>query len=91
MYLLGAYIDGNDLVPVRFGLKYSKTGNVVLYVVVDQNKIPLNVLEESKKTEVVKTTASLNVKSSASRSVINSIAQIIKFVNSGDLLRYIIR
>ena len=74
------YIDGNDFVPVRFGLKHSRTGNVVLYVVVDQNKIPLSSLTEIKKTEVVKTPAA-NADPEVSRSVTYSIAQIIEFVN----------
>lgn len=86
--LLGGYIDGNNFVPVRFGLKHSRTGNVVLYVVVDQNKIPLSSLIEMKKTEVVKTPAA-NADPEVSRSVTYSIAQIIEFVNSRDLLRYI--
>ena len=87
--LLGGYIDDNDFVPVRFGLKHSRTGNVVLYVVVDQNKIPRSSLTEIKKTEVVKTPALQMQTPEASRSVTYSIAQIIEFVNSGDLLRYI--
>ena len=47
--LLGAYIDGEDIVPVRFGLKYSVRGSTTLYVVVDQNKIPLSWLERIKR------------------------------------------
>ena len=86
--LLGGYIDGNNFVPVRFGLKHSRTGNAVLYVVVDQNKIPRSSLTEIKKTEVVKTPAA-NADPEVSRSATYSIAQIIEFVNSGDLLRYI--
>ena len=86
--LLGGYVDGGYFVPVRFGLKHSKSGKATLYVVVDQNKIPLG---EIKKTEVVKTTAPLREKAatSASRSVTYKISQIIPFVNSGDLLRYL--
>jgi len=87
--LLGGYIDGDDFVPVRFGLKYSKSGNVVLYVVIDQNKIPLSSMTEIKKTEVVKTPALQMQTPEASRSVTYSIAQIIEFVNIGDALRYL--
>lgn len=87
--LLGGYIDGKYLVPVRFGLKHSRTGNTVLYVVIDQNKIPLSSLAEIKKTEVVKTPALQTQTPEASRSVTYSVAQIIEFVNSGDVLRYI--
>ena len=67
--------------PVRFGLKYSRTGNVVLYVVVDQNKIPRSSLTQIKKTDVVKTPALQMQTPEASRSVTYSIAQIIEFVN----------
>ena len=87
--LLGGYIDGNDFVPVRFGLKHSRTGNVVPYVVVDQNKIPRSSLTEIKKTEVVKNPALQKQTPESSRSVTYSISQIIKFVNGGDLLCYI--
>jgi len=87
--LLGGYVDGEYFVPVRFGLKRSKNGITTLYVVVDQNKIPHKKIDENKKTEVVKTTASPIVKSSVSRSVTYSVSQIIPFVNSKDVLRYI--
>ena len=53
--LLGAYIDGEELVPVRFGLKHSRTGTTTLDVVVDQNKVTIENLGETKKTEVFKT------------------------------------
>ena len=87
--ILGAYIDGEELVPVRFGFKHSKNGNTVLYIVVDQNKIPLSSLTETKKTEVVKNPALQKQTPESSRSVTYSISQIIKFVNSGDVLRYL--
>ena len=87
--LLGGYVDGDFFVPVRFGLKRSKDGSTTLYVVVDQHKIPRKSIEKNKKTEVVKTTASHEVKSSVSRSVKYSIYQIIPFVNSKEVLRYI--
>ena len=87
--LLGGYIDGEDFVPVRFGLKHSVSGNTTLYVVVDQNKIKANLLKEKTKTEVLKATDPHEVDSSASRSVTYDIPQILKFVNSKDLLRYV--
>ena len=89
--LLGGFVDGVYFVPVRFGLKHSKNGQATLYVVVDQNKIPLKALEQIKKTEVVKTPAPLRKETatSASRSVKYTISQIIPFVKSKDLLRYI--
>ena len=86
--LLGGYIDGEDFVPVRFGLKHSMSGSTTLYVVVDQNKIGKTLLD-NKKTEVVKATAPHKVATSASRSVVYNISQIIPFVNSKDVLRYI--
>ncbi|MBR2987314.1 MAG: hypothetical protein IKC63_04785 [Clostridia bacterium] len=87
--LLGGFVDGDSLVPVRFGLKHSVTGKATLYVVVDQNAISRKEIEENKKTEVLTTTAPLKADSSAARSVIYSISQIIPFVNSKDVLRYI--
>lgn len=87
--LLGGYVDGKEFVPVRFGLKHSKTGNTVLYVVVDQNRIPLDVLEQKNKTEVVNTAGPIKTDQTVSRSVEYSISQIIPFVKSKDLLRYI--
>lgn len=87
--LLGGYAENEYFVPVRFGLKHSKTGKATLYVVVDQNKIPLKELEQKKKTEVVNDTTSSRKKEMPSRSVEYSISQIIPFVKSKDLLRYI--
>ena len=43
-----AYVDGNALVPVRFGLKHSKSGKNTLYVVVDQSKINVDDLGKTK-------------------------------------------
>ncbi len=90
--LLGAYVDGHDFVPVRFGLKHSKNGSTTLYVIVDENTIgvsDINKIKENKKTEVVKTPALPMQSPEVSRSVIYSISQIVPFVNSKDLLRYI--
>ena len=79
--LLGGYIDGEYFVPVRFGLKRIKGGEVVLYVVVDQQKI---------KAEVLKTTTQQNDGSAVSRSAFTyNVPQVISLVNSKDLLRYL--
>lgn len=79
--LLGGYMDGEYFVPVRFGLKRIKGGEVVLYVVVDQQKI---------KAEVLKTTTQQNDGSAVSRSAFTyNIPQLISLVNSKDLLRYL--
>ena len=86
--LLGGYADEEYFVPVRFGLKHSKTGNATLYIVVDQNKIPLNSLDKTKKTEVLKVAGPNKTEQTTSRSVKYSISQIIPFVKSKDLLRY---
>ena len=88
--LLGGYIDGDDFVPVRFGLKHSRTGNTVLYVVVDQNKIPLsNLMEIKNDTGHQDAKSDLTEVEGPRRRVTYSIAQIIQFVNSGDALRYL--
>lgn len=47
--LLGAYIDGDNLIPIRFGLKHSRTGTTTLYVIVNQNAVAKNDLNEIKK------------------------------------------
>ena len=87
--LLGAYIDGNELVPVRFGLKHSRTGATTLYVIVDQNKISLEKIGKTKKDRGLQDASPSNEESdSLHRSVIYSISQIVPFVNSKDLLRY---
>lgn len=75
--LLGGYIDGDYFVPVRFGLKTSTYGQNSLYVVIDQSKI--------KKDRVIKQLAVANY----SRLSVISIAEILKNVNSKDILRYV--
>ena len=88
--LLGAYIDGDYLIPVRFGLKHSKMGNTTLYVVVDQNKVALENLEKEKNDRGHQDASPTKEESNnLRRSVTYSISQIIPFVNSKDLLRYI--
>ena len=88
--LVGAYIDDGNVVPVRFGLKYSRTGKTTLYVVVDQNNIPIEKLTEIKKTEVIATNGpDKSATEDHLNSVTYSISQILSFVNSKDLLRYI--
>ena len=88
--LLGAYIDNNVLIPVRFGLKHSKTGSTTLYVVVDQNQIELKDLQEIKNDRGHQDASSDSTESdSLLSSVTYSISQIVPFVNSKDLLRYL--
>ena len=80
--LVGGYVDGGAFVPVRFGLKHRRNGEVILYVIVDQQKIPLDKI----KAEVVKTTSAQNVRMEASRSAFKvSILDIVPFANSGDI------
>lgn len=84
--LLGGYYDGEYFVPVRFGLKHSITGEATLYVIVDQNKIE----RQKIKAEVTKAPGVHKARSETSRSAyVISIADIISFVNSKDLLRYL--
>ena len=78
--LIGGYVNGEYFVPVRFGLKHIRGGEVTLYVVIDQQKIKAEVLKPITQTSG----------STGSRSAYNiNIAQIIPFVNSKDLLRYL--
>ena len=37
--LLGGFIDGDKFIPVRFGIRHSKSSKLVFYVVVDQDGI----------------------------------------------------
>lgn len=84
--MLGGYVDGKYFVPIRFGLKHSEAGKATLYVIVSQQKIE----REKIKAEIVKTSRSQNVKANISPSAYaGSIPQIIPFVNSKDLLRYL--
>ncbi len=78
--LIGGYVDGEYFVPVRFGLKHIRGGEVTLYVVIDQQKIKAEVLKP-----ITQTSGSTGSRSAYSI----SIAQIISFVNSKDLLRYL--
>ena len=88
--LVGAYVDGDSVIPIRFGLKHSKTGNTTLYVIVDQNPIPERNLTEIKKDRGLQDASSdFTESNSLHRSVTYSISQILSFVNSKDLLRYI--
>ena len=58
----------------------------VLFVIIDQQKVPLNKI----KTKVVEIAGTQSVQPEVSRSAFKvSIADIIPFVNSGDLLRYL--
>lgn len=84
--LLGGYVEGEYFVPVRFGLKHSTTGEATLYVIVDQQPV------ESKKikAEVVKTPGTQSVSPAISRSAFKiSVANLARFVNGKDLLRYL--
>lgn len=45
--MLGAYIDGEYIVPVRFGLKHGKMGETTLYVLIDQEKIKAEVIKKA--------------------------------------------
>ena len=87
--LLGGYVDGEYFIPVRFGLKHSNYDGTTLYVVVDQNKIPTKLLDTTKKTKVVKETIPQKTEKQTSRLVKYNVSQIIKYVKSKDLLRYI--
>ena len=84
--LLGGYVDGEYFVPVRFGLKHNTTGEATLYVIVDQQPV------ESKKikAEVVKIPDEQGVRAAISRSAFKvSVANLTRFVNGKDLLRYL--
>ena len=87
--LIGAYIDGDDLVPVRLGLKHSRTGTTTLYIVVDQNKVPLDMLDNKKSTGHKAAKPKSMEDGELRRRAEYSIAHIISFVNTKDLIKYI--
>lgn len=88
--LVGAYIEGDYVIPIRFGLKHSKTGASTLYIVIDQNKIVADQLTKIKKDIGHQAaTPELSGESKSSLYVTYSLSQIAKFVNSKDLLRYL--
>lgn len=84
--LVGGYVEGDSFVPVRFGLKHRLNGEVILYVIVDQQKIDMDKI----KAEVVKITGQDKLGQETSRSAYKfSIQSIAPFVNGEDLLRYL--
>ena len=84
--LVGGYVDGENFVPVRFGLKHRRNGEAILYVIIDQQKVPLNKI----KAEVVEIAGTQSVQPEVSRSAFKvNISDLVQFVNSGDLLRYV--
>jgi hypothetical protein len=88
--LLGGYVDGEYFVPVRFGLKHSSTGKATLYVVVDQNKISADNLMKIKNDQGRQDASpDLTESNNLHRLVTYSIADIVPFVNSKDVLRYL--
>ncbi|MBR2377163.1 MAG: hypothetical protein IKA85_05225 [Clostridia bacterium] len=87
--LIGGFIDGNDFIPIRFGLKHSRNGKATLYVIVDQNTIELNNFEDIKKTKVIASKGLDKSNAPDARLVNIKLSQIFKFVNNKDILRYI--
>ena len=84
--LFGGYVDGKHFVPIRFGLKHTRIGTATLYVIVSQQKVETTKIN----AEIVKMSRSQNVKVNISPSAYAcSIPQIVPFVNSKDLLRYL--
>ena len=88
--LLGAYVDGIKVIPIRFGLKHSGMGTTTLYVFVDQNAIFKSSLNEIKNsTGRQDATPDNSGVNNLHRRAMYSISEIIPFVKSKDLLRYL--
>ena len=84
-----SYVDKRDFVPVRFGLKHLRNGQTTLYMIVDQNKIALDDIREIKNDQGRQDArSSIEAADNLHRLVNISILQIIRFVNTQDLLRY---
>ncbi len=78
--MVGGYIDGDLFVPVRFGIKQSNNQNT-LYVIIDEEGI--------KKTKVIKSVLTDKLRSTDSRLVCVSIADVLRNVNNKDFLRFV--
>lgn len=86
--LVGAYVDGEYIVPVRFGLKHLVDGNNTLHVVVGQPSFKID--GKKNKTGVMEVDDRQSGGHPTSRPVYKiSIAQIFANVNTKDLLRYV--
>lgn len=86
--LLGAYVDGNNIIPIRYGLKHINDGQNVLYIVVDQPGFAIP--KQKNKTGVVEAHPIQNGVVRTTRPVYEiSIPQISKNVNTKDILRYL--
>lgn len=86
--LLGAYVDGENIVPVRYGLKHMVDGQNVLYIVVDQPGFKID--EQKNKTGVLEAHPGHKDAKHTARPVYKvSIPQIAENVNTKDLLRYL--
>ena len=84
--LLGGYVEGGQFVPIRFGLKHSKSGGATLYLIVDQNAVDIKKI----KAEVTKVPSAQDAHTDTSRPAFKiSLPSVIPFVNSKDLLRYV--
>ena len=86
--LLGAYVDNNRVVPVRYGLKYLIDGKSVLYVVVDQPGFEIT--EQKNKTGVMVAHMLHDGGIRTARPVYDiSVPHIFANVNTKDILRYV--
>ena len=88
--LIGAYADGENVIPIRFGLKHSGMGTTTLYVFVDQSAINKTSLDEIKNStgrqDATPDNPGVN---NLHRRATYSLSQMIEFVKSKDLLRYL--
>ena len=79
--LVGGYMDGENFVPIRFGIKQSVSGKNFLYVVIDNEAI--------KKADVTAEPLSDNQSTTPTESANISIAKVLAKVNSPDILKYV--
>ncbi len=79
--LLGGYIDGAYFIPVRFGVKELRDGSMGLHVMVSQEKIKTGFLG----TDYMENSSG----QPAPPPVRINVAQIVRNVNTPDLLRYL--
>lgn len=84
--LVGGFTEKEYFVPVRFELRHDVSGKATLYVIVDQEQIPMKKI----KAEVANTARAQNALSTVSRSASEfRLSEVVPFVKGGDLLRYL--
>lgn len=79
--LIGGYVEGDNFVPIRFGVKQNVSGKNYIYVVIDSEKI--------KTADVTAGTQSNKGRATPTESANINVAKLLAKVNSPDILKYV--